>query len=268
MKILVTGSKGFIGKNLVAELRNQGYTDILEYDRDTEKSLINKYTKDCDFVFHLAGVTRPKNEEEFLNVNFGFTSELLELLKEHNNKSPVLFTSSIHAERDNPYGKSKKAAEDLLFDYSKETDIKVIVYRLSNSFGKWSRPNYSSVVATYCYNIARGLDIQINNPLTELKLCYIDDIVGEFLRILKDNSNKKQSELLAITSKSLNLVQDYGTKMEKLYSIPVAYNIKLGELAKVLKSFKESKTNLNSPNMEYELTKKLYSTYLSFLPAD
>ena len=178
MKILITGSKGFVGKNLVAELRNRGYKDIFEFDVDTDKVLLDEYTKQCEFVFHLAGVNRPKDEKEFMEGNFGFTSELLALLKKHNNKAPVLITSSIQAERDNPYGRSKKAAEDLIFKYGEENGVKVLVYRLPNLFGKWSRPNYNSVVATFCYNIARDLEIQIHDPNTELTLCYIDDVVN------------------------------------------------------------------------------------------
>lgn len=246
MKILVTGSNGFVGKNLIAELNNRGYKDIYKFDIDTDKSLLDKYAEDCEFVFHLAGVNRPKDESEFMKGNFGFTSELLKVLKKHNNKAPILITSSIQAERDNPYGKSKKAGEELLFDYSKETGAKVLVYRFPNLFGKWSRPNYNTVVATYCYNIARGLDIQINNPETELTLCYIDDVLDEFMRALQGNE----------------------TKNGKYCCVPVTHKIKLGDLADKIKSFKESREKLNIPDMQEPLTKKLYSTYLSFLPED
>ncbi len=246
MKILVTGARGFVGKNLIAELKNRGYEDIFEYARDTDKSLLDKYTKECEFVFHLAGVNRPKDETEFMKGNFGFTSELLDLLEKHDNKAPVLITSSIQAERDNPYGKSKKAAEDLLFNYSKETGAKVLVYRLTNLFGKWSRPNYNSVVATFCYNIARNLDIQINNPKVELELCYIDDVVDEFIRAMEGNP----------------------TIEGKFCVVPITHKIKLGELAELIQSFKESRKDLSIPDMEDSLTKKLYSTYLSYLPED
>lgn len=244
MKILVTGARGFVGKNLVAELNNRGYKDIYKFDKDTDKSFLDKYTKDCEFVFHLAGVNRPKDEKEFMEGNFGFTSELLDLLKKHDNKAPILITSSIQAELDNPYGKSKRAGEELLFNYSKETGAKVLVYRLPNLFGKWSRPNYNSVVATYCYNIARGLDIQINDSETELTLCYIDDVLDEFIRALEGKE----------------------TRDGKYCLVPVTHKIKLGDLAERIKSFKESRKNLSIPNMNDELTKKLYSTYLSFLP--
>lgn len=244
MKILVTGSNGFVGKNLIAELYNRGYKDIYKFDKDTDKSLLDEYTKNCEFVFHLAGVNRPKDEKEFMEGNFGFTSELLDLLKKHNNKAPILITSSIQAERDNPYGKSKRAGEELLFNYSKETGAKALIYRLPNLFGKWSRPNYNTVVATYCYNIARGLDIQINNPDAELTLCYIDDLLDEFIRTLQGNENKSG----------------------EYCCVSVTHQIKLGDLADRIKSFKESRKDLSIPNMEDELTKKLYSTYLSFLP--
>lgn len=246
MNILVTGSKGFVGKNLIAELNNKGYKDIFEVDRATDISLLEKYTKECDFVFHLAGVNRPKDEKEFMEGNFGFTSELLELLKKHNNKSPVLITSSIQAERDNAYGLSKKAGEDLLFNYSKETGVIVYVYRLANLFGKWSKPNYNTVVATYCHNIARELDIQVNNPEAELNLCYIDDVLEEFIRALE----------------GMPTIQD------DFCVVPVTHTIKLGELANAIQSFKETRVNLSVSKMDNELTKKLYSTYLSFLPQD
>eukprot|EP00130_Batrachochytrium_dendrobatidis_P008416 XP_006683291.1 hypothetical protein BATDEDRAFT_93057 [Batrachochytrium dendrobatidis JAM81] len=178
--------------------------------------------------------------------NFGLTSHLLKLLKNQNNEVPVLITSSIQAEKDNPYGKSKKAGEDLLFDYQKETDSKVYVYRLPNLFGKWSKPNYNTVVATYCHNVARDLDIQVNNPDAELNLCYIDDVLEEFLRALEEKPTIKDDFCV----------------------VPVTHSIKLGELANLIKSFKESRTNLSVPNMDDALTKKLYSTYLSFLPED
>jgi UDP-2-acetamido-2,6-beta-L-arabino-hexul-4-ose reductase len=246
MNILVTGAKGFIGKNLIAELKNKGYTNIFEVGRTTDITLLDNYAKECNFVFHLAGVNRPENDAEFMEGNFGFTSHLLELLKKHNNKAPVLITSSTQAEKENPYGKSKKAGEDLLFSYSKEMGVKVYVYRLANVFGKWSKPNYNTVVATYCNNVARDLDIQINNSKAELTLCYIDDVLEEFLRALEGNPTTRNHYCL----------------------VPVTHEIMLGELANLIRSFKESRFNLTVPNMENELAKKLYSTYLSFLPED
>ncbi|ANQ53653.1 capsular polysaccharide biosynthesis protein CapF [Thermosipho sp. 1070] len=244
MKILVTGAKGFIGKNLVVELKNRGYEEIFEYDKDTGKDLLEKYARECNFVYHLAGVNRPKNEKEFMEGNFGFISELLNLLKKYNNKSPILMTSSIQAERDNPYGKSKKAGEDLLFNYSAETGAKVLIYRLPNVFGKWSRPNYNSAIATFCYNISRDLPIKVNDPNVVLTLVYIDDVVNEFINALESRE----------------------TKRGKFCEVPVKYTKKLGEIVDLLYSFKKSREEKNIPDMSDEFTKKLYSTYLSFLP--
>jgi UDP-2-acetamido-2,6-beta-L-arabino-hexul-4-ose reductase len=244
MKILVTGSKGFVGKNFVAELKNKGYTDILEFNRDTDKSFLDVYTKECEFVFHLAGVNRPKDEGEFMGGNFGFTSELLELLKKHNNKAPVLITSSIQAERDNPYGRSKKAAEDLVFKYSKENGVKVLVYRLPNLFGKWCRPNYNSAIATFCHNIAHDLPITVNDPSVVMNLVYIDDVVEEFIRALNGNENR----------------------VEDFCEVPIVHTITIGEIVDLIYSFKRSREERSIPNMSDEFTKKLYSTYLSYLP--
>lgn len=246
MNILITGAKGFIGKNLIAELKNQGFNEIFEFTRDSDPALLENYTKRCNFVFHLAGVNRPKNENDFIEGNYNFTSQLLTLLKKHRNKATIVTTSSIQAELNNPYGKSKKAMEDLLFQYQQETGVNVYVYRLPNVFGKWSRPDYNSVVATYCYNIARDLDIQIHNPTIELALCYIDDILEEFLRALNSNP----------------------TVQGEYCIVPITHNILLGELASLIAGFKENRENLSIPNMEDALTKKLYSTYLSFLPID
>jgi UDP-2-acetamido-2,6-beta-L-arabino-hexul-4-ose reductase len=246
MNILVTGANGFVGKNLVAELKNKGFNNIFEFTRESDRSLLDKYTKECDFVFHLAGVNRPKDDKEFMEGNFGLTNELLESLKRHGNKSPVLISSSIQAEKDNPYGESKKAGEDLVFAHGKETGAKAFVYRLPNLFGKWSKPNYNTVVATYCHNISRDLDIQVNNPDAILNLSYIDDVVEEFLRALDGNPT---------------IQDDYCV-------VPVTHTINLGELANLIKGFKESRANISIPNTEEALTKKLYSTYLSFLPED
>lgn len=245
MKILVTGAKGFVGKNLVMQLKNRGYKEIYEYDVDTAPELLDTYTKKCEFIFHLAGVNRPKKEEDFMKGNFGFTSTLLEKLKTYNNSCPILITSSIQATLDNPYGKSKKAGEDLMFSYSKETKTKILVYRLTNLFGKWCRPNYNSVVATFCYNIANGLPIQINDENIKLNLAYIDDVVEELINAMNGDGAKNEAGF---------------------YYIPVTYTVSLGEIASLIKSFKNSRTNLMIPNMKNEFTKKLYSTYLSYLP--
>jgi len=246
MKILVTGAKGFIGKNLINELNNRGYTDILEYDLDVNKITLDAYCKVTDFVFHLAGVNRPENPEEFMEGNFGFTSILLETLKKSKNQSPIMISSSTQASIDNPYGQSKKAGEDLLFNYSKETGAKVLVYRFPNVFGKWCRPNYNSAVATFCHNIANDLPIQVDDPKVDMQLVYIDDVVGELINALKGNETK---------------VGDY-------CEVPVVHNVKLGDIAEALTQFKKNRQDLSIPNMEDPFTKKLYSTYLSYLPKD
>lgn len=246
MKILVTGAKGFIGKNLIAELKNREYTEIYECDVETTDEELEEYTKKCEFVFHLAGVNRPKNEEEFMKGNFGFTSTLLEKLKKHSNKAPILITSSIQAELDNPYGKSKKAGEDLMFEYEKETGAKVLVYRLTNVFGKWCRPNYNSVIATFCNNIANNLPITINDRNIELNLIYIDDVVEEFISALNGHGNKEG----------------------KFYKIKTVHAKTLGEIADLIYSFKNSRQDLSIANMNDAFAKKLYSTYLSYLPKD
>ena len=244
MKILVTGAKGFVGKNLIAELKNRGYNEIYECDIETTIEELETYTKECEFVFHLAGVNRPEKEEDFMKGNFGFTSELLEMLKKNNNKSTIVITSSIQAKLDNPYGKSKKAGEDLMFEYSEKTGAKVIVYRLPNVFGKWCRPNYNSAVATFCNNIANDLPITVNDPNVIMKLVYIDDVVEEFIGALERKEHVQ----------------------EKFGYIPTVHTIKLGEIVELIKSFKESRKNLMLPNMKDEFSKKLYSTYLTYLP--
>jgi UDP-2-acetamido-2,6-beta-L-arabino-hexul-4-ose reductase len=247
MKILVTGSKGFVGKNLIVELKNRGYKEIFEFDKDTDKKLLNKYTKACEFVFHLAGVNRPKSEKEFMVNNFGFTSELLDLLKKNNNRAPILITSSIQARLNNPYGRSKKEAEDLLFSYSKETGAKVFIYRLPNIFGKWCRPNYNSVVATFCYNIANNLEIKIDDPEAEVVLCYIDDVIDEFLKVLE---NKKD------------------TNTKKLLNVSKNYRITVGKLAKKIYSFKKNRVTLIMPELSNSFGRALFGTFSSYLPKD
>ena len=246
MKILVTGAKGFVGKNLVAELRNRGYCDIFEFDVDSEAGVIEAYTAECDFVFHLAGVNRPLSESEFMVGNFGFTSVLLDALKKHNNKAPMLISSSIQAVLDNPYGISKKAGEDLLFAYSKETGAKVLVYRFHNVFGKWCRPNYNSAVATFCHNIAHDLPITVNDRSVVIELVYIDDVVEELIRALNGHEYSVGEFCL----------------------VPAVHTITLGEIADLIYSFKNSRENRFVPNMSDSFTRKLYSTYLSYLPTD
>lgn len=246
MKILVTGAKGFIGKNLIAELKNRKYDDIFEFDRGTDLNLLDDYCKDADFVFHLAGVNRPKEQTEFMEGNFGFTSELLTALKKHNNTCPIMISSSIQAELDNPYGESKKAGEDLLFSYNEETGANVLVYRFPNVFGKWCKPNYNSVVATFCNNVAHDLSIQVNDPSVVMNLVYIDDVVNELINALEGKENKAG----------------------EFYEVPIVHTITLGEIVDLIYSFKKSREDRSVPNMADEFTKKLYSTYLSYLPKD
>lgn len=246
MKILVTGAKGFIGKNLIAELKNQKYTDIYEYDMESTIDVLDQYSKDCEFVFHLAGVNRPNNQKEFLEGNFGFTSVLLDSLKKHNNKSTIMLASSIQAVLDNPYGVSKKAGEDLLFGYGKETSVKVLVYRFPNVFGKWCRPNYNSAVATFSFNIANNLPITVNDSNVMMNLIYIDDLVKELINALKGNENKN----------------------DEFCNVEPVYKIKLSEIIDLLYSFRESRINHSIPNIADTFTKKLYANYLSYLPKD
>lgn len=246
MNILVTGAKGFIGKNLIVELKNRKYDDIFEFDRETNPNLLDDYCKQADFVFHLAGVNRPKEQAEFMEGNFGFTSDLLNSLKKHKNTCPVMISSSIQAELDNPYGESKKAGEDLLFSYRKETGAKVLVYRFPNVFGKWCRPNYNSAVATFCNNVAHDLPIQVNDPSVVMNLVYIDDVVNELIKALEGKENK----------------------VEEFCEVPVVHTITLGKIVDLVYSFKKSREDRSVPNMADEFTKKLYSTYLSYLPED
>lgn len=243
MNILVTGAKGFVGKNLVCRLKNLGCGNILEYDVDSSESDLKNFAKSADFVFHLAGVNRPQNPEEFMLGNFGFTSKLLEELKSCGNKSPVLITSSIQAELDNPYGQSKRAGEDAMFEYSQDTGAKVFVYRLPNVFGKWCRPNYNSAVATFCNNIATGKDITVNDPSVIMKLVYIDDVVDEFINALNGNANQDG----------------------KFCSVKTVHSASLGEIVDIIKSFPDSRKNLMIPDMANPLVSKLYSAYLSYL---
>lgn len=246
MKILVTGAKGFIGKNLIAELRNRKYEEIYEFDRDTDISLLDFYCSNCDFIFHLAGVQRPKEEKEFMEGNFGFTSILLDLLKKYRNTCPIVVSSSIQASLDNPYGKSKKAGEDLMFTYAEETGAKVMIYRFPNVYGKWNKPNYNSAITTFCYNISRNLEIKVNCRDTVMHVVYIDDLFDELISAMEGK----------------------GTKFGKFYRVPVEDETTLGHIVDLLYSFKESRNNRSIPNMNNHLERSLYSTYLSYLPED
>lgn len=244
MKILVTGAQGFIGKNLIAELRNRKYTEIYEYGKHSSASSLDEYCREAEFVFHLAGVNRPKDPSEFMDGNYGLTAALLEALRKHGNDCPVLISSSIQAELKNPYGESKKAGEELLLSHTEQTGAKTLIYRLPNVFGKWCKPNYNSAVATFCHNIARDLPITVNDPSVMMNLVYIDDVIEEFINAL--NGKEKRTS-------------DY-------CEIPVSYKITLKEIVDLIASFKESRDNRSVPKVTDPFTKKLYSTYLSYLP--
>ncbi len=248
MKILVTGSNGFIGKNLISELSGKEGVEVLAFDVDTPLELLDDYCRDCAFVYNLAGVNRPEHVEEFMEGNFGFASRLVETLKKYGNTCPVMNSSSIQAALDNPYGHSKKAGEDMLFAYSRETGAKVYIYRFPNVFGKWCRPNYNSAVATFCYNIAHDLPIQVNNRDTRMHLVYIDDVVQELLKALEGQPHINE---------------------DGYCYVPVEHEITLGGIVDLLYGFRESRKNLMVPDMtDGGFEKKLYSTYLSYVPKD
>lgn len=275
MRILVTGAKGFVGKNLCAALKNiQDKKDrtrpgllveeVFEYDIDTDLSLLDKYCERADFVFHLAGVNRPQNNEEFMQGNFGFASTLLDTLKKHHNKCPVMLSSSIQATLigrygESDYGKSKLAGEELFFDYAKETGANVLVYRFPNLFGKWCRPNYNSAVATFCNNIANDLPIQVNDRNTQLELLYIDDLVAEMLDALEGGAHRCEFEGL-----------DVIPKVNGRYAyVPETHQVTLGEIVDLLELFRAQPDTLMMPGIaDGSFAKKLYSTYLSYLPKE
>lgn len=265
MNILITGAQGFVGKNLVAQLKNiqQGKQKhatlgndllIFEYDKDSHADALEEACRVADFVFHLAGVNRPQQESEFMEGNFGFTTTLLETLKRYDNYCPIMVSSSIQAELDNPYGRSKKAGEEVIrshFGSQQPTagsqELKAYIYRFPNVFGKWCRPNYNSAVATFCNNIANDIPIQVNDPSVEMTLVYIDDVVEELIRALTGNA----------------------TTDGDLCRVPVEHRVKLGEIVELLYGFKAQRDNLNVPNVTNNgFEKKLYSTYLSYLPTD
>ena len=255
MKILITGAKGFVGKNLCATLRNIALgndrtyalnTDIelYEYDLDTDASMLEKWCADCDFVFHLAGVNRPKEQSEFMEGNFGFTSTLLNCLEAKKNACPIMISSSSQAVLDNPYGKSKLAGENLLRDYGERTGAKVLIYRFPNVFGKWCRPNYNSAVATFCHNIANDLPITVNDSSVMLRLVYIDDVVAELIAALKGEEHKDGD----------------------ICVVPVVHEVLLGKIAELIYSFRDSREKRTVPQTNDAFETKLYATYLSYLP--
>ena len=275
MKILVTGAKGFVGKNLCAQLKNiqdgkaKCYGDltvsaVYAYDIDSTPEELENYCKDCDFVFNLAGVNRPQNQEEFMQGNFGFASTLLETLKKYNNTCPVMISSSIQATLagrfgTSEYGKSKKAGEELMFQYGDETGAKVLVYRFPNLFGKWCRPNYNSAVATFCNNIANDLPIQVNDASVELELLYIDDLVDEMMAALKGEEHRCE----------FDGVETVLTENGRYCAAPITHKVTLGEIVELLNQFKDQPRTQLIPEIPYNsFSKKLYSTYLSYLPKD
>lgn len=275
MKILVTGSQGFVGRNLVSQLRNiqegkaRGYGDltvstVYEYDIDSSPEELEVYCRDCNFVFNLAGVNRPQNQEEFMRGNFGFASTLLDTLKRHHNNCPVMISSSIQATLagrfgTSEYGKSKKAGEELMFEYGKETGAKVLVYRFPNLFGKWCRPNYNSAVATFCHNIANDLPIMVNDPMVELELLYIDDLVEEMIAALRGKEHRCE----------FDGVETVLVEGGRYCAVPITHKVKLGEIVRLLEEFKSQPATLVLPEIPYgSFAKKLYSTFLSYLPKE
>ena len=275
MNILITGAAGFVGKNLSAALRClQNGTDrtrpglsigeLYLYDKDSPTELLEKACEKADFVFNLAGVNRPKEQEEFMEGNFGFASTLLDTLKKHHNPCPVMLSSSIQATlvgryAEGGYGLSKKAGEELFFRYGEETGAKVLVYRFPNLFGKWCRPNYNSVVATFCYNYAHDLPITVSDPAVELEMLYIDDLVAEMLDALEGKEHHCEFEGLT------TILTDAG----RYCAAPVSHRVTLGQIVSLLDSFKAQPQTLLMPEIpEGSFAKKLYSTYLSYLPQE
>ncbi|MDD7089647.1 MAG: NAD-dependent epimerase/dehydratase family protein [Bacteroidales bacterium] len=273
MRILVTGAKGFVGKNLVAQLKNirdgkarfypgVKVDEVYEYDIDSSPADLDVYCKDADFVFNLAGVNRPKDQAEFMKGNYGFASQLLDALKKHGNKCPVMLSSSIQATlkgrfEGSEYGKSKLAGEKLFFEYSEECGAKVLVYRFSNLFGKWCRPDYNSVVATFCHNIANDLPIKINDPSAQVNLVYIDDLVDELIGALEEKEHHCD----------FDGVTPVFCPEGKYCGVPISHSVTVGEIASMLRSFADEPKTLTIPQIpEGSFQKKLYSTYVSYLP--
>ncbi len=275
MKILITGAKGFVGKNLCAALKNLKdgkdrtrpalhIEEVYEYDIDSDPADLNGYCKQADFVFNLAGVNRPKSQEEFMQGNFGFASTLLETLKTHKNNCPVMLSSSIQATligrySEGEYGRSKKAGEELFFDYAAKEGGQVCVYRFPNLFGKWCRPNYNSVVATFCHNIANDLPITVSDRAVELELLYIDDLVTEMLDLLEGKGHRCDYDGLTPVE----------SENGRYYFVPTTHKVTLGEIVDLLHTFRAQSESLMLPEIPNgSFAKKLYSTYLSYLPKD
>lgn len=274
MKVLVTGAKGFVGRNLCAQLDNiregkaRNYhvdiEEVFEYDIDSTREELERYCKEADFVFNLAGVNRPENPEDFRKGNFGFASTLLDTLRKYGNSCPVMLSSSIQATligryAGHPYGESKKAGEELFFRYAEETGAKVLVYRFPNLFGKWCRPNYNSAVATFCNNIANGLPIQVNDPAVELELLYIDDLVDEMILALGGREHRCEFEGVD------SLLCENG----RYCAVPTTFRVTLGDIVALLHKFAELPQTLMIPEIAADsFAKRLFSTYLSYLPAD
>lgn len=275
MKILVTGAKGFVGRNLCAQLRNiqdgkaKCYGDVTiesvyEYDIDSTAAELDAYCQDCDFVFNLAGVNRPKTQEEFMQGNFGFTSLLLDTLRKYHNTCPVMISSSVQATLagrfgNSEYGRSKKAGEELMFSYAEETGAKVLVYRFPNLFGKWCRPNYNSAIATFCHNIAHDLPIQVNDRSVEMELLYIDDLVDEMIGALKGEEHRCE----------FDGVDTVPTVDGRYCYCPITHKVTLGEIVDMIYVFASQPKTLTIPEIPSgSLAKKLYSTYLSYLPKE
>lgn len=275
MKILVTGAQGFVGKNLCAQLKNikEGkarcygdltISEVYEYDINSTPEELDQWCKDCDFVFNLAGVNRPQNTEEFMQGNFGFASTLLDTLRKHQNTCPVMLSSSIQATLagrfgTSEYGKSKKAGEELFFEYGKETGAKVLVYRFPNLYGKWCRPNYNSAVATFCHNIAHDLPIQVNDPNVDMELLYIDDLVEEMIDALQGKEHHCEFDGVETVMKADG----------RYCAAPVTHHVKLGKIVELLYQFAEMPKTLMIPEIPADsFAKRLFSTYLSYLPKE
>ena len=275
MNILVTGANGFVGKNLTQALKNirdgkdktrpdLAVDKLYLYDIETPREVLDEACKEADFVFHLAGVNRPQDPKEFMQGNFGFSQTLLDMLKKHKNACPIVLSSSIQATlvgryANGEYGKSKKAGEELFFEYAAQTGAKVFVYRFTNLFGKWCRPNYNSAVATFCYNIAHDLPITVNDPSTQLELLYIDDLLAELLDALQGREHRCE----------FNGVDTILLEQGRYCAVPTTHRVTLGEIVQLLNQFKSQPETLLMPQIpENSFAKKLYSTYLSYLPQE